>query len=48
MHWFRFPRLGYYISGNYVGLSLYEIKDGKLVFRNNISGYGDLVQELCI
>lgn len=37
-------RPGYYISGNYVGLSLYEMKDGKLMFRNNISGYGDLVQ----
>lgn len=37
-------RPGYYISGNYVGLSLYEMKDGKLTFRNNISGYDDLVQ----
>lgn len=37
-------RPGYYISGNYVGLSLYEMKEGKLVFRNNITGYGDLVQ----
>ena len=36
-------RPGYYISGNYVGLSLYEMKDGKLTFRNNISGYDDLV-----
>ncbi|MCS3200735.1 helix-turn-helix and ligand-binding sensor domain-containing protein [Candidatus Bacteroides intestinigallinarum] len=35
---------GYYISGNYVGLSLYKLKDGKLMFQNNISGYGDLVQ----
>lgn len=27
-----------------MGLSLYEMKDGKLTFRNNISGYDDLVQ----
>jgi AraC family chitin signaling transcriptional activator len=37
-------RPGYYISGNYVGLSFYKLKDGKLMFQNNISGYGDLVQ----
>lgn len=37
-------RPGYYVSGNYVGLSLYEMKEGKLTFRNNIIGYGDLVQ----
>ena len=37
-------RPGYYISGNYVGLSLYKLNDGKLTFQNNISGYGDLVQ----
>lgn len=37
-------RPGYYISGNYVGLSLYKLKEGKLMFQNNISGYGDLVQ----
>ena len=37
-------RPGCYISGNYDGLSYYEIKDGRLVFVHNISGYGDLVQ----
>ena len=37
-------RPGCYISGNYDGLSFYEIKDGKLVFRHPIAGYNDLVQ----
>lgn len=37
-------RPGFYISGNYVGLSLYEMKEGRLTFLNNITGYQDLVQ----